>query len=126
MSVKIPSSFDFNLDTDVDLSGKMDLGLSGIPNEYGISIRELPTLNINLAPIEFKPIDFSVRIKEIPSIRAHLPLDYKLGFAFFGAEVASIRLCGQGQAITEPYVPNPCERRMISIGGNTHVVQPAK
>jgi hypothetical protein len=102
MSVSIPSSFDFGIDLGLDISG--------IPTDYGISIRQLPTININLAPIEIKPLDFSLRLKEIPSIRAHFPMDYKVGFALFGAEIASIRLCGQAMAITEPYVANPCER----------------
>lgn len=101
MSVKIPSSFSFGLDLDI----------SGIPTEYGIRIRELPTINIHIDPIEVKPLDLSIRLKEIPSVRAHLPLDYKVCFALFGAEVASIHLCGHGQAITEPYVPYPCEPR---------------
>lgn len=115
MSVKIPSSFDFgvnlDLDADVDLDGKIDgdFDVDGnfdvkIPTNYQIGITELP-------PIEIKPIDFSLRLKEIPSIRAHLPLNYKLGFNLLGLELACIHLCGQGQAITEPYVPYPCEPR---------------
>jgi hypothetical protein len=112
MSVKIPSSFDFginlDLDANVDLDGKLDVN---IPTDYGISLKQLP-------PIEIKPIDFSLRLKEIPSIRAHLPLDYKLGFSLLGRELACIHLCGQGQAITEPYVPYPCEpqpgRKMVA------------
>lgn len=109
MSVKIPSSFDFgvgldldadvNLDADIDLNGKLDVE---IPTGYSISIKELP-------PIEVKPIDFSLRLKEIPAIRAHLPLDYKVGFTLLGRELACVHLCGQGQMITEPYVPYPCE-----------------
>ena len=128
MSVKIPSSFEVGLDLDVDLNGNMAVDLSGIPNEYGIRIRELPTINIDLAPIEIKPLDLSLRLKEIPSIRAHFPMDYKLGFALFGAEIASLRLCGQAQAITEPYVPNPCEYRATQqlSGHEIGVIQPSE
>ena len=107
MSVDIPSSFDFGIDVDlnadvdmdVDLDGKLDLK---IPTDYGISIKELPSIKI-------EPIDFSLRLKEIPSIRAHLPLNYKVGLSLLGRELACIHLCGQGQAITEPYLPYPCE-----------------
>lgn len=112
MSVKIPSSFDFGLD--VDLDGGVDVKLSGIPTEYGFRVRELPRIDIHLDPVELRPLDISLRLKEIPAVRAHFPVDYKLGFALFGAEIACLRLCGQAQAITEPYVPNPCELRPLT------------
>ena len=101
MSLKIPSSFDLDLDLDI----------SGIPTNYGIGITQLPTINIDLKPVEIKPINLNLSLKEIPSVRAHFPMDFKLGFALFGAELACIRLCGEAQAITEPFVPNPCEAR---------------
>jgi hypothetical protein len=107
MSVKIPSSFDFGIDLDVDLSG--------IPTTYTVNTNVAPlTLNlgpIEVRPLEFKPVDISLRLKEIPSIRAHLPLDYRVGLSVLGAELLCVRLCGQGQVITEPYVANPCEAR---------------
>ena len=78
MSLKIPSHFDFGIDLGLDIHG--------IPTEYGISIHELPPIKIELAPIEIKPLDFSLRLKEIPSIRAHFPLDFKVGFGLFGTE----------------------------------------
>lgn len=115
MSVKIPSNFGFNVDVDLDFNGDVDLDLRGdldikiptsyqidIPTDFSVAIKEI-------APIEIKPIDFSLRIKEIPAIRGHLPLNYKVGFTFLGREVACINLCGQGQFITEPYAPYPCE-----------------
>ena len=87
---------------------------SEIPGNFGITT--LPKINIGLdlikleiAPIEIKPIDFSFRLKELPSMRVHLPMNYCVGLALFGFEVLSVRLCGEGQIITEPYVPNPCE-----------------
>lgn len=105
MSVKIPSSFDFGIDLDV----------SGIPTNYTVNANLAPmTLNlgpIEIRPLEFKPVDISLRLKEIPSIRAHLPLDYRVGLSLLGAELLCVRLCGQGQVITEPYAPNPCEAR---------------
>lgn len=109
MSVSIPDSFDFGIDLGVDLD------VSGIPTNYSINTSVAPlTLNlgpIEMRPIELKPIDFSLRLKEIPSIRAHLPLDYRVGLTVLGAELLCVRLCGQGQVVTEPYVANPCEAR---------------
>lgn len=110
MSVSIPSSFDFGIDLGVDLD------ISGIPTSYSMGVDLKPmSLALSLAPIELKPIDFSLRLKEIPAIRAHLPLDYRVGLTLLGSEVMCIRLCGQGQVITEPYVANPCESRGSSL-----------
>jgi hypothetical protein len=99
MSVSIPSSFDFGVDLGVDLD------ISGIPTTYSINANVAP-MSLNLGPIDIRPIDFSLRVKEIPAIRAHLPLDYRVGLTLLGAEVLCVRLCGQGQVITEP-----CEAR---------------
>lgn len=104
MSVSIPSSFDFGVDLGVDLD------ISGIPTSYSINANVAP-MSLNLGPIDIRPIDFSLRVKEIPAIRAHLPLDYRVGLTVLGSELLCVRLCGQGQVITEPYVANPCEAR---------------
>lgn len=110
MSVKIPSSFDFGIDLGVDLD------ISGIPTSYSMGLKVEPlSMRLDLAPIKLEPIDFSLRLKEIPAIRAHLPLDYRVGLTLLGAEVLCVRLCGQGQVITEPYVANPCEARPNSL-----------
>lgn len=71
------------------------LTLAGIPNSYTVGISSLPDLNL--------------RLKEIPRLRAHVPANFRLGFSFFGVELAALHLCGEAQVITEPYVPNPCE-----------------
>jgi len=105
MSIKIPSNFGFDVDLDLGLD------ISGIPTAYGIGITSLPKINIGFDPIEIKPIDMSFRIKEIPSVRMSLPADFKVCLGLLGFEMASIRLCGQGQVITESYVANPCECR---------------
>ncbi|MBV9248457.1 MAG: hypothetical protein JO227_04325 [Acetobacteraceae bacterium] len=125
MGFKLPTSFDVTLD------------LEGIPTDYNFGITEIPKIDIGLDPIELKidpielkidplelkldpielkidpieiePLDVSFRLKEIPSIRAHFPLDYQVCLALFGIELVRLRLCGEGQVITEPYVPNPCE-----------------
>lgn len=104
MSVSIPSSFDFGVDLGVDLD------ISGIPTSYSINANVAP-MSLNLGPIDIRPIDFSLRVKEIPAIRAHLPLDYRVGLTVLGSELLCVRLCGQGQVITEPYAANPCEAR---------------
>ena len=88
----------------------VDLDISGIPTSYSINANVAP-MSLNLGPIDIRPIDFSLRVKEIPAIRAHLPLDYRVGLTVLGAELVCVRLCGQGQVITEPYVANPCEAR---------------
>jgi hypothetical protein len=108
MSVSIPSSFDFGIDLGVDLD------ITGIPTGYTVNANVAP-LSLTLAPIEVKPIDFSLRLKEIPAVRAHLPLDYRVGLTLLGAEVLCVRLCGQAQVITEPYVANPCEARSSAL-----------
>ncbi len=92
---------------DVDVSALPDLKitsigavgpvtLAGIPDSYTVAVSSLPDLNL--------------RIKEIPSVRAHVPANFRLGFSILGFELAALNLCGEAQIITEPYVPNPCER----------------
>ena len=82
------------------------LTLAGIPDSFTVAISTLPDLNL--------------RIKEIPSIRAHVPANFRLGFSVLGLELAALNLCGEAQIITEPYVPNPCER----CGGTARQLPP--
>lgn len=70
--------------------------LAGIPDSYTVAVSSLPDLNL--------------RIREIPSVRAHIPANFRLGFSVLGVELAALHLCGEAQVITEPFVPNPCER----------------
>lgn len=93
-----------DVDVDADLSGSLGLNISGIPNSFSLSIKEIPKIKAAL-----DPFDLSLRLKEIPSVRVHLPVNFKFGFSIFGREVFGIRICGQAQIITEPYQPNPCE-----------------
>lgn len=96
---------------DVDLDGSLSVsfgsslgvGLSGIPTAYTITI---PKLTVGLDPIS---ADVTVRLREIPSIRTHIPANFTLGLSLLGYELACLRLCGEAQVITEPYDPNPCE-----------------
>ena len=96
MSVKLPSKFGLDLDGGLDIDIPTSYGID-IPTDFSIRVKEL-------APIE-------IRLKEIPSVRGHLPLNYKIGLTLLGREVACVSLCGLGQFITEPYVPYPCEPR---------------
>jgi hypothetical protein len=101
---------------EADLFFENDLGvdLSGIPSSYKLDVTHLPKIEIALDPIELEPItvnplDVSVRLKEIPSIRTHVPALFTLGLSVLGFELVCARLCGEAQVITEPYEPNPCE-----------------
>jgi hypothetical protein len=101
---------------EADLFFENDLGvdLSGIPSSYSLDVTHLPKIEIALDPIELEPItvnplDVSVRLKEIPSIRTHVPALFTLGLSVLGFELVCARLCGEAQVITEPYEPNPCE-----------------
>jgi hypothetical protein len=80
--------------TDVGPVGPVTL--AGIPDSYTVAISSLPDLNL--------------RIREIPNIRAHIPANFRLGLSVFGVELAALNLCGEAQVITEPFVPNPCEK----------------
>ncbi len=70
--------------------------LAGIPSNYTVGVTSLPDVNL--------------RIREIPSLRVHIPANFRLGLTVMGVELAALHLCGEAQLITEPYVPNPCER----------------
>jgi hypothetical protein len=67
------------------------------------------TVNLGVPTITLNPVQLSVAITQIPSVRAHLPSNYCVGFSLLGIELFSLRLCGESQVITEPYQPNPCE-----------------
>jgi hypothetical protein len=117
MSVNIPQPFvlDGGIDTqlggsvDTHISGSLDSHISGIPDHFTISIDQLPKIQLALDPVELKPLDLSLRLKEIPAVRVHLPADFRVGLSVLGMELLTLRLCGQAMAITEPYKPNPCE-----------------
>jgi len=104
----IPDSYDL----DVDLDGS--LGLSGIPTSYALDVRDLPkielTADVTVRPLTIEPLDVSVRLKEFPSIRAHVPANFSVALSLLGLPLVRLQLCGEAQVITEPYVPNPCER----------------
>jgi hypothetical protein len=111
MSVGIPNPM--NLNVALDVVGPVEI--NGIPDTYHVNLDHVPKIQIGVDPVTINPItlnplDVSVRLKEFPSIRAHLPADFKVGLSVLGFQLVCLRVCGEGQIITEPYVPNPCER----------------
>ena len=113
MGSKIPDSFDF----DLDIVGPVEL--SGIPTSLSLDLTHIAkiqlgfdpvTINpVTINPVTINPLDLSVRIKEIPSVRGHIPADFTVGLSVLGFQLLCVRVCGEAQVITEPYQPNPCE-----------------
>lgn len=104
MSKSVDVNHHFKDALDVDIS----------PTTFGFNldithIADIPKISIGVDPITINPVDVSVRLKEIPSIRAHIPANFAIGLSVLGYDVACVRLCGEAQVITEPYHPNPCE-----------------
>ncbi len=119
MGVDIPDDFDIDLNLsggttiDGDLTLDSDIRISQLPT-IDLRVRELPEIRIGVTEIPkinlgVEPIDFSLRIKEIPAIRAHLPAHFKVGLSLLGNELLCVSLCGEAQVITEDYKANPCE-----------------
>jgi len=121
VSVELPDLF--NVAADVDIIGPVEL--SGIPSSYSIDLTHIAKIQVGLDPLTINPLtinpltinpltinplDVSVRIKEFPSIRGHVPADFTVGLSILGFPLLCLRLCGEAQIITEPYHPNPCER----------------
>ncbi|MQA89736.1 MAG: hypothetical protein GEU90_05810 [Gemmatimonas sp.] len=120
MSVTIPQPFQTSVQTAQPFRTKVE-GLT-IPDTYSLAITEIPPISFsveslptirlnveNLPPVHFQVDPIEIRLTEIPSVRTHLPADFAIGFSLLGMELGTIRLCGEGQIITEPYRPNPCE-----------------
>ncbi len=105
MSSSVDVTLKFDDQLDVDLSGiptDFDLDLSGIPSDFSLDVTNLPR-------IEIAPLEVSLAITRIPSIRTHIPSTYTIGLSVLGYELVALRLCGETQLITEPFRPNPCE-----------------
>ena len=113
-------------DVNVDLGGSLGsvgpVTVAGIPSNFTINIPSLPKVTLGIDPITINkvqlgidpltinPVEFKMSIEKIPDIRAHLPADFSVGLSMLGMQLMCVRLCGEAQVITEPYVPNPCER----------------
>lgn len=92
------------------------VSLAGIPDTFHLDVTNLPKIRLGVDPISMQatidPVEVATRIsiERIPDIRAHLPANFSVGLSLLGLELLCLRLCGEGQVITEPYRPNPCER----------------
>ncbi len=105
MSKSVDVDLEFEDTLEVDLMFENALGVN-------LAVTDLPRITIDpitINPLTINPLDLSLRIKEIPSIRTHIPANFALGFSVLGYEIACVRLCGEAQVINEPYDPNPCE-----------------
>jgi hypothetical protein len=116
MGVSIPNTYEHDVDVTslptITVGSVGPVGpvtVNGIPDTYHIDITHLPKIQLSVDPLKIEPIDVSLRLKEIPSIRAHVPMNYCVGLSMLGIELVNVRLCGESQVITEPYRPNPCE-----------------
>ena len=78
--------------------------ITGIPTTLTLNIDRLPKVQLGV-----DPVNLNLAISEFPSLRVHLPADFRVGLSLLGMELLNVRLCGQAMAITEPYKPNPCE-----------------
>ena len=116
MGVDIPQPFDSSVSGSLGTTVSGSLGavgpvtVAGIPDTFHINIDKLPKIQLGLDPVSLNPVTLNLAIKEIPNIRGHLPADFCVALSLLGMELLSIRLCGEAQIITEPYIPNPCER----------------
>jgi len=102
----VPDSFDVEV-TSVGPVGPVSV--DGIPDRFHIHVEELPKIRLGLDPVTINPVDVSLRLKELPSQRVHLPANFCVGLSVLGVELLAVRLCGEAQMINEPYEPNPCE-----------------
>ena len=115
MGVSIPTHYDVDVDVDpVEVTKVGAVGpvtVDGIPDTFHLDIQHLPKIQVGLDPVTLtvNPVDVGIRLEKIPDIRGHLPADFSVGLSLLGVELASVRLCGEAQVITEPYRPNPCE-----------------
>jgi hypothetical protein len=123
LGVEIPQPFDSSVSGSIGTSLSGSLGavgpvtVAGIPDTFHINVDHLPKIQLGVDPITLNPltltvnpVDINLSIKQIPNIRGHLPADFCMGFSILGLELLCIRLCGEAQIITEPYIPNPCEQ----------------
>ena len=121
MGVDIPQPFVSQVSGSLGSVGPVTVGgslgavgpvtVAGIPDTFHIFLEKLPKIQLGVDPVALtvSPVDLNLSIKEIPRIRGHLPADFCVGLSILGMELLSLRLCGEAQIITEPYVPNPCE-----------------
>jgi len=125
VSLSTDVTFDNPIETEVSFLDHVGVDLSpvtidGIPSTYTFhtDIDKIPKITVGVDPLHVSvdslpkitfESDVALRITEIPSVRTHLPADFSVGVSILGVELMCVRLCGEGQIITEPYTPNLCE-----------------
>jgi hypothetical protein len=132
MSVEIPQPFKTKVVSPVTIAGIPDtfhIDVTHIPTIF-LNVEHLPQIDFNIVhipKIELGVDPVEIRLTELPSIRGHLPADFCVGLSVMGLELMNVRLCGEAQIITEPYVPNPCERcgPTLTPNPNPGPVEPA-
>jgi hypothetical protein len=106
----VPDEFDVDVKIEPPLP---PVTVAGIPDTFHIHLEELPKIQLGVDPLDIKaklePLELSLRLKELPSRRTHLPANFSVGLSLLGFELMNVTLCGEGQLISEPYEPNPCE-----------------
>lgn len=143
MSVSVPQPFR----TSVTVAQPFRAKVEGIPDAFGVSITDLPNLDIsiekipvlhlsvddlppvhisidNLPPINVALAPIEIRLSEVPSTRVHIPADFSFGWSVLGMDFGMLRVCGEAQVITEPYRPNSCES-CGRVAVNPEPVRPA-
>ncbi len=99
----VPSSFN----VDVDVNSLPDISISHIPSITVGSVGPVGPVSLTGIPTDYS---LDLQLTEIPSVRGHVPADFRIGVSVFGIELLSVRICGEAQVITEKYQPNPCEQ----------------
>ncbi|MBC7875336.1 MAG: hypothetical protein H7Y01_15150 [Ferruginibacter sp.] len=134
MSVEIPKDYNlavslnpispFDVDLDAEHSGGFDAKHSGSLEAKMSGSLDLDTNNVvtlkgdpNAPVYTDSKIDllnlphFTLQdIKDMMKVRMRIPNYSNICFKAFGMEVFSICVSGEGQVITEPYIPNAAER----------------
>jgi hypothetical protein len=123
VGVSIPQPFKSTISGSLGTVGPVTV--AGIPDTFHIHVEKLPKIQLGIDPLtvnpitlRLEPVELNMRIKEIPNIRAHLPADFSVGLSLMGMELMCVRLCGEAQVITEPYLPNACERCGANAGAS--------
>ena len=123
VDVDFPDEYPVDFVGPLDLAGTVGLDvigpveLAGIPDTFHVDVTHIPKIFLGIDPLTINPLDVSVSIKEIPSVRAHVPANFTVGISLLGLQLFCIRLCGEAQVITEPYKPSPCEQCDEQFGG---------
>jgi hypothetical protein len=80
LGVPNPLTIDLESTVGSDLSGSGTL--DGLPSTYHINIDHLPKIHWGIDPVDLtvklKPVDLNLAIKDLASIRGHLPADFSV------------------------------------------------